>query len=133
MRYISDVQSKYRYVWLVVVLAVGCSSDNGTGGVDPNEQLSALTPAQATALCDSLRSEYPAKSVACGSAETVTIGYGSGGCGGSGSDAVKLPPSSCTETVGDATDCLAALYAGSAACGSTPIAACAALSDPNCD
>ena len=66
----SVVQSQYRYLRLALVLVVGCSSDNnsGTGGVDPNEQLSALTPAQATALCDALKSDYPEKTVTCGSA-----------------------------------------------------------------
>jgi hypothetical protein len=125
------VPSKNRYVWVTLLFAVGCSSDNGTGGVDPNEQLSALTPAQATSLCDTFKSEYPEKTVDCGSDGSETIGYGSDGCG-SGA-ALKLPPPSCTETVGQAADCLAALYAGSAVCDFNAPPACAALADPNCD
>jgi hypothetical protein len=125
-----------RVAWgVALAFAISCGGGGGgseLGGVDPNEPLSSVTAAQAAQLCMTLAPQYPAKMVSCGSDETLTIGYGSDDCTGSGYQPV---PAGCTATVGDDVDCFQALYDGGSAvlCGSALPAACADVYTPACE
>jgi hypothetical protein len=96
----------YRMV-LLGVCAVGCGGSSG--GVDDNELLVDVTPTQAVALCKQLSSDYPQKTVSCGSGVNVTVGDNGSDCASEGSGSNTIP-ASCTATVGDAENCVAAEY-----------------------
>lgn len=75
--------------------------------------------------CEHLASQYPQKTIDCGSAGSDTVGTDPAQC--SGSDFQTIP-ASCTVTVGQLEDCDAAIYnEGSAICSGTIPSACGPL------
>jgi hypothetical protein len=104
------------WVSLGLALVIGCGGDGGP--LDPNEKLSDVTAAQAMQECLYFNSEFPAKTTMCGS-DTITETNGS--CDETD---YMAAPAGCTATVGDAEDCLSAIYDDP--CATTIPAACAA-------
>jgi hypothetical protein len=106
---------------------MGCG---GGGGLDSSAVVGTLSTADAMALCNQLAADYPQKTVTCGS-DTEMPGIPASECSGSDFEA---PPASCTATVGQYEDCLAADYddpCGSN--GSATAAACAPLVTDGCE
>jgi len=75
--------------------------------------------------CEDLASQFPPKTISCGSAGSATVGTDPAKCMGSN---FQPAPAGCTVTVGQLQDCDAAIYdEGSAACSDTIPPACAPL------
>jgi hypothetical protein len=106
---------------VVFAVALGCGS---SGGIDSSKTLGSLSAADQMTECMDLASEFPPKTVSCGSAGSATVGTDPAKCSGSNFSAA---PASCTVTVGQLEDCDAALYDGSAACSTSIPPACAPL------
>lgn len=108
---------------LVFALALGCGSSSG--GIDPSKTLGSLSAADQMTECQDLASQFPPKTISCGSAGSATVGNDPSKCSGSN---FKAAPAGCTVTVGQLQDCDSAIYdEGSAACTDTIPPACAPL------
>lgn len=106
---------------VALAVAIGC----GGGGVDRSKTLGSLSAADQMTECQHLASEYPQKTIDCGSGGSDTVGTDPAQCSGSNFQAI---PSTCTVTVGQLEDCDAALYsAGSDLCSGTIPSACSPL------
>lgn len=105
-------------------VALGCGGGSGSG-IDSSKTLGSLSAADQMTECEDLASQFPPKTISCGSAGSAMVGTDPANCSGSDFEAA---PASCTVTVGQLEDCDAALYnEGSAACGDTVPPACAPL------
>ena len=105
--------------FLLIAIA-GC----GDSGVSDSKKLSDLSTAESKDVCLELASDYPERTVTCGST-TITIGLTSAEC-----NTQDQAPATCTATVGDARDCTDAIYSQTDAelCADTPLpAACTRL------
>ena len=106
---------------VALAVAIGC----GGGGVDRSKTLGSLSAADQMAECEHLASQYPQKTIDCGSGGSATVGTDAAECSGSNFQTI---PASCTLTVGQLEDCDAALYGeGSAICSGTIPTACGPL------
>ena len=105
---------------LLFCAIAGCSDS----GVSDSKKLTALTTAESKDVCLELAGDYPERTVMCGTT-AITVGLTAAECN------VDDPATAtCTATVGDARDCVDALYSQTDAqlCADTPPpAACAKL------
>jgi hypothetical protein len=108
---------------VALAVAIGCGGSGG--GIDRSKTLGSLSAADQMTECHDLASQYPRKSISCGSAGSDTVGIDPAECSGSN---FQMIPASCTVTVGQLEDCDSALYnAGSALCNGTIPSACTPL------
>jgi len=103
----------------LLLAAAGCGSS-----VSDSKKLSELSTSEAKDVCLELASDYPERTVTCGSA-SITIGLTAAEC-----NTPDPAPATCNATVGDVRDCQDALYSQTDAelCADSPLpAACAKL------
>ena len=82
---------------VALAVAIGC----GGGGIDRSKSAGSLSAADQMTECEHLASQYPQKSIDCGSAGSANVGVDPAKC--SGSDFTPIP-ASCTVTVGQLED-----------------------------
>ncbi|HEY4177104.1 MAG TPA: hypothetical protein VGM90_09745 [Kofleriaceae bacterium] len=127
---------KFSLVLLSVMALGACGGDDGGSGIASSKLVKDLTPAEGTALCHSLASDWPARSVTC-SGEMTTIGVADSDCSSASGDPIGDVPAGCTATVGDAEACFTALgnVTDMQYCSGTftPPASCSVILSSACD